>query len=131
MRPQHSFTSGVKITVSAPFELYGWEDMKSLVTIALAVSLALPLALNAQAGNASSPAQNAPAAPSAGNAPAANPTAQAQQPVERSKHKKKLNKVKKSNCVSPSADSGLPDYCRNPYWEPRDWDYIRNNSGRP
>jgi hypothetical protein len=104
------------------------EDMKSLVTIALAVFLALPVALNAQTGNASSPAQNAPAAPSAGNASAANPTAQAQQPVERSKKKKK---VKKNSCVSPPADSGLPDYCKNPYWEPRDWGYIRNNSGRP
>jgi hypothetical protein len=39
---------------------------------------------------------------------------------------KKAKKVKTA-CVSPPADSGLPDYCKNPYWNPKDWDYIRSN----
>ena len=99
--------------------------MKSLVTIALAGLLALPVALNAQAGNASSPAQNAPAAPSAGNTTAENPTVKSQPSNAGKKSKKKL---KKSSCVSPPADSGLPDYCKNPYWYPQDWDYIKNNT---
>jgi hypothetical protein len=94
--------------------------MKILSTFALAAILALPPALAAQEGNASSPSQNSPTVPSA--------TAPQQPEVGTKKDKqKKLRKVKKNNCVSPPSDSGLPDYCRNPYWEPKDWVYIMNN----
>jgi hypothetical protein len=93
-------------------------DMKFPVTVALAVILALPVGLSAQTGNAGSPAQNAPATPSASSAPETNSSAKSQQPDTNSKKSKK--KAKKSNCVSLPADSGLPDYCKNPYWEPRD-----------
>jgi hypothetical protein len=101
------------------------EDMKSLVTVSLAVFLVLPVGLSAQAGNANPPAQ-APATSGAGNAPAENTSAKPSQPLTDSHKSKK--KVKKSSCVSPPADSGLPDYCRNPYWNPKDWDYIRSNN---
>jgi hypothetical protein len=97
--------------------------MKFLVTVAVAAILVLPVALNAQAGNASSPAQNAPGASSAATVQASSGP---QQPNTDSKKKAKVKKVKKkSNCVSPAADSGLPDYCKNPFWEPRDWEYIK------
>jgi hypothetical protein len=102
------------------------EAMKFLVTVAVAVILALPVTLSAQTGNAGSPAQNSPAKPGVDTAPNGNTSAQPQQPKTGSKKKAK---VKKAGCVSPPADSGLPDYCKNPYWDPKDWIYIMENSG--
>ena len=105
--------------------------MKSLAVVLVAVIFALPLSLSAQAGNANSVAQNAPAT---STSPTADTSATPQQPNTdssksakvKAKKAKKVKKVKTA-CVSPPADSGLPDYCKNPYWDPKDWDYIRSN----
>jgi hypothetical protein len=99
--------------------------MNALFTLALAAILALPPALVAQGTNASSPSQN-PRGSSSNTVP--------QQPDNGSKkgkqNKAKPKKVKKSSCVSPPPDSGLEDYCKNPYWAPiRDWNYIQSNQG--
>jgi hypothetical protein len=92
--------------------------MKVLFSAVLAAILALPSALAAQEAAASPPSQNPPAA-SSSNGP--------QQPD--GKAKKGKVKTKKAKCVSPAPDSGLPDYCKNPYWpQPNtDWMYIQSN----
>jgi len=107
--------------------------MSSLLMFVLAAMLAFPP--GADSGQTNTPAQNAPtaAAPSA-TAPAdasAQPPDKdkaSKQAGKKENKKEKKKKVKKSSCVSPPPDSGLPDYCKNPYWQPKDWIYIMNNA---
>ena len=98
--------------------------MSFLTALLLAAILALPTGVNADSEKAIPPAQ-APAATAPADAGAKPATPASSSSKSRKKDKKK--KVKKSSCVSPAPDSGLPDYCRSPYWEPKDWDYIRAN----
>jgi hypothetical protein len=96
-----------------------------------AACLLLPAGLSAQAANPGPSAQTAPSTPGVADTGTGDNTTNQQQAQPNSKPRKKdkAAKVKKSSCVSPPADSGLPDYCKNPYWEPKDWIYILNNSG--
>ena len=110
--------------------------MSSLLIFVVAAILALPP--GAGSGKTNAPAQNAPAAAAPSSTVPADAGAQPQQPGadktskqagKKENKKEKKKKVKKSSCVSPPPDSGLPDYCKNPYWEPKDWIYIMNNTG--
>lgn len=100
--------------------------MKFLVAIVMTAMFALPPTLAAQAGSASAPAQNPPATT---GAPAEQQPSNTSTSPEDNGKKAKVKKVKKVKkpCVSPPANSGLPDYCKNPYWEPKDWGYILSN----
>ena len=105
--------------------------MKPLIAAMVAAVLAVPVGLAAQAGNASPPAQNPPATSTTptGGTSTTVPTTVPQQDNANSEKSEKKPKAKKSSCLSPPADSGLPDYCKNPFWEPRDWTYINSLQG--
>ncbi|MGA2990487.1 MAG: hypothetical protein ABSD88_08420 [Candidatus Korobacteraceae bacterium] len=109
-------------------------------TLFLAAVLAVPMRLGAGSAKAGASAQSPQAAvpgPTPGGASAETGKAQPHEDASTKTGKKDKNKKntqtkkakKKSACVSPPADSGLPDYCRNPYWDPKDWWYIYANNG--
>jgi hypothetical protein len=99
--------------------------MSSLVSFVLVAVLAFSPALAAENAKGNTPSQNPPAVPT-DSKQVQSGASETQQPVTKQK-KPNVKKVKKSSCVSPPADSGLPDYCKNPYWEPKDWNYIMMN----
>lgn len=103
--------------------------MNSLTNVAIATILTLPVALSGQTWNASSPAQNTPMQYGDGTARTGTTYNTPPQANTGSGKSEKRAKVKKSSCVSPPANSGLPDYCKNPYWEPKDWYYIDMQGG--
>ena len=108
------------------------EVMRSLSSLMLFAVLAFSPALAAENLKGNSASQNPPAAPTA-STQLQSGASETQQPVTASQPAKqknpKVKKVKKSSCVSPPAGSGLPDYCKSPYWDPKDWNYISINGG--
>ena len=110
--------------------------MSYLIPFILAAILALPAGLSAQAGKASAPAGSTPVAAPASTVPAdasatpqqANADKAFHETKKKSKDKKeKKPKTAKSTCVAPEPGSGWPNYCANPYWEPKDWIYLNVN----
>jgi len=110
--------------------------MSSFLIFVVAAMLALPP--GADSGKANATAQNAPTAAAPPSTAPAGASAQPRPPDtdktskqagKKENKKEKKKKIKKSSCISPPPDSGLPDYCKNPYWEPKDWLYIMNNTG--
>lgn len=103
--------------------------MIKLYTVALSAILALPVGLSAQTQTSTPPASR----PEELGAPPPSPSRAASTPsVPQDKHEakrtKKVKKAKKNNCNPGPSYPGMPDYCKNPYWDPKDWDYIYANS---
>lgn len=101
------------------------------VGLAIAALFLLSAALTVRA-QAQSGAIAAPAPSQATGAPASSATTVASAPqngngAARSGKSAKKTEKTKDDCAK-QVFQGQPDYCKNPYWGPKDWDYINENN---
>lgn len=95
------------------------KSMKTMMLTVAAAMFAVPFAVTAQtAGQKDPPASIASPVSSTSPEPA-SPAATMRE-----------NTAAMANAPTgiASANHNQPDYSKNPYWEPRDWTYINNNT---